>query len=150
MGKVTGQAWISWVSPRYVSPAEEKWLLTNRVLLLFLDKYGFFTVENEADKKIIWEKLNLEFTTSLADDESKLARLENLSHEDNVGMLSKTTSDLKTIVSKIQDCVPNFPSEIDDLHFIGSGIRQKNGIKNITGTHKDNGKNKNFTRNTIS
>ena len=86
-------------------------------------------MENEADKKIIWEKLNLEFTTSLADDESKLARLENLSHEDNVGMLSKTTSDLKTIVSKIQDCVPNFPSEIDDLHFIGSGIRQKNGIK---------------------
>jgi len=81
-------------------------LLTNYVVAITLhytvDKYGFFTVENEADKKIDWEKLNPKFTTSLEDDEAELARLEKLSHEDNVDVFMDSDS---VSTSLVENCL---------------------------------------------
>ncbi len=85
-------------------------------------------MENKADKNINWKESNPEFTTLLEDDEAELVWLEKLSRKDKVGLLSKTPSKLKTIISKIQDYALNFPSEINDLHFVGSGMREKIGI----------------------
>jgi len=94
-----------------------------------LDKYGFFLEGNEADNTIDWDDLKPEFTTSLEEDESELAMLEGNSHESKKSVLAKTTDKLKTIVAKIQDYESNFSSKIDDLHFVGTGMRQKMGIK---------------------
>lgn len=81
-------------------------MLTNYVVAITLhytvDKYGFFTVENEADKKIDWEKLNPKFTTSLEDDEAELARLEKLSHEDNVDVFMDSDS---VSTSLVENCL---------------------------------------------
>jgi hypothetical protein len=81
-------------------------LLTNYVVAITLhytvDKYGFFTVENEADKKIDWEKLNPKFITSLEDDEAELARLEKLSHEDNVDVFMDSDS---VSTSLVENCL---------------------------------------------
>ncbi len=81
-------------------------MLTNYVVAITLhytvDKYGFFTVENEADKKIDWEKLNPKFITSLEDDEAELARLEKLSHEDNVDVFMDSDS---VSTSLVENCL---------------------------------------------
>eukprot|EP00578_Thalassiosira_sp_NH16_P022768 CAMPEP_0181099468 /NCGR_PEP_ID=MMETSP1071-20121207/12675_1 /TAXON_ID=35127 /ORGANISM="Thalassiosira sp., Strain NH16" /LENGTH=1067 /DNA_ID=CAMNT_0023182131 /DNA_START=67 /DNA_END=3270 /DNA_ORIENTATION=+ len=101
----------------------------DRTSLDLLEKYGFFLEGNEADETIDWEELKPEFSTSLEEDESELAILEANSYESKTQVLSKTTNKLKTIVSKIQDYEPNFSAKLDGLHLVGSGMRQKMGIK---------------------
>eukprot|EP00581_Thalassiosira_minuscula_P008936 CAMPEP_0183707122 /NCGR_PEP_ID=MMETSP0737-20130205/3770_1 /TAXON_ID=385413 /ORGANISM="Thalassiosira miniscula, Strain CCMP1093" /LENGTH=1065 /DNA_ID=CAMNT_0025934703 /DNA_START=20 /DNA_END=3217 /DNA_ORIENTATION=+ len=102
----------------------------DRTSLDLLDKYGFFIEGNEADQTIDWEDLKPEFTTSLEEDEAELASLEEDSREIITPVLTKTTDKLKTIVSKIQavDDI-SFSSQIDDLLLVGTGMRQKMGIK---------------------
>ena len=97
-----------------------------------LDKYGFFLEGNKADDTIDWEELKPEFTTSLEEDEAELAALEGRGSGGEGrkrDVLAKTTKKLKTIVSKMQDYDPNFPSTLDDLQLIGAGMRKKMGIK---------------------
>ena len=59
-------------------------------------------MENEADKKIDWVKLNPKFTNSLEDDEAELARLEKLSHEDNIDVFMDSGS---VSPSLVKDCL---------------------------------------------
>jgi len=59
-------------------------------------------VENEADKKIDWVKLNPKFTNSIEDDEAELARLEKLSHEDNIDVFMDSDS---VSPSLVEDCL---------------------------------------------
>lgn len=65
-------------------------------------------MENEADKKIDWVKLNPKFTNSLEDDEAELARLEKLSHEDNIDVFMDSDSVRPSLV---EDCLQNMPEE---------------------------------------
>jgi len=97
----------------------------DRTSLDLLDKYGFFLEGNEADKTIDWEELKPEFTTSLDDDISELAKYAEISKQDRARRRDK----LKNAMSKMQDYQSNFSSKLDDLSLVGSGIRQKMGIK---------------------
>jgi len=97
----------------------------DRTSLDLLDKYGFFLEGNEADKTIDWEELKPEFTTSLDDDISELAKYAERSKQDRARRRDK----LKSAMSKMQDYQSNFSSKLDDLSLVGSGIRQKMGIK---------------------
>jgi len=97
----------------------------DRTSLDLLDKYGFFLEGNEADKTIDWEELKPEFTTSLDDDISELAKYAEISKQDRARRRDK----LKSAMSKMQDYQSNFSSKLDDLSLVGSGIRQKMGIK---------------------
>ena len=68
--------------------------MTNCLLLLLrcintvIDKYGFFAVGNEADKKIDWEELSPKFTTTLEEDEAELAMTANMNPQSKRTMLS--------------------------------------------------------------
>ena len=59
-------------------------------------------MENEAENKIDWVKLNPKFTNSLEDDEAELARLEKLSHEDNIDVFMDSGS---VSPSLVEDCL---------------------------------------------